>query len=68
MRDEGIAPTQRLAARLVADGFAGLLVRSFARGATGRDHDLVLFHWSDSSPSRLTLIDDDDRLGSSRDD
>ena len=67
MRDEGTAPTQRLARRLVADGFAGLLVRSFARGATERDHNLVLFDWGDSSPSRLTLVDDDDRLGSARD-
>jgi hypothetical protein len=37
-------------------------VKSFAPGATGDDLDLVLWKWGDTAPSRLVLIDDEDRL------
>jgi hypothetical protein len=43
-------------------GFRALLVRSFAPGATETDLNLVLWDWGASPPSRLTLIDDENRL------
>jgi hypothetical protein len=39
-----------------------MIVRSFAPGATKDDLNLVLWQWGDSLPSRLTLIDDENRL------
>lgn len=62
MRDKGIAPTQTLAARLIGDGFAGVLVRSFARGAAVSDLNLVLWRWGDTRPARLVLNDTEGRL------
>jgi RES domain-containing protein len=58
----GKAPTQALAERLVAAGFAGLLVRSFAPGATPADLNLVLWCWGAEPPATLSVIDDEDRL------
>lgn len=46
----------------MANGFNGLLVKSFAPGAKDSDLNLVLWRWSDRPPSRLTLIDDEKRL------
>ena len=43
MRAEGKVPTQILAERLIAYGFAGLRVPSFAKGATGKDLNVVLW-------------------------
>lgn len=63
MRDHGEAQTQRFARELVAQGFNGLLVPSFAKGAVAGDLNLVLWRWGDAAPSRLELIDDEHRLG-----
>jgi RES domain-containing protein len=63
MRDAGEAPTQRFARELVAQGYNGLLVPSFAKGAGSGDLNLVLWRWGDAAPSRLELIDDEHRLG-----
>jgi RES domain-containing protein len=63
MKTDGEAPTQAFARRLAKAGHCGLLVRSFASGATGEDLNLVLWSWSDRPPCRLTLIDDERRLG-----
>lgn len=63
MKLSGEAPTQAFAFRLVAMGYHGLLVRSFAPGAGTDDLNLVLWTWSDALPHRLTLIDDENRLG-----
>lgn len=63
-RDEmrlGRARTQEFAAGLMARGWHGLLVRSFAPGADARDLNLVLWTWGDA-PARLVLIDDENRL------
>lgn len=57
----GTAPTQDLAARLIAAGYDGLLVPSYARGAAARDINLVLWRWPD-----LRVIDDDSRLDALR--
>jgi RES domain-containing protein len=62
MKANGEAETQAFARRLAAAGYHGLLVTSFAPGATRDDLNLVLWKWSDAAPCRLTLIDDEDRL------
>ena len=61
MRLDGEAPTQAFARRLFDAGFNGLLVPSYAKGAVADDLNLVLWRWS-KPPSRLTLIDDENRL------
>jgi len=62
MKADGIAPTQAFARRLVAAGYAGLIVRSFAPGATPDDLNIVLWTWGPDAPSRLVLIGDESRL------
>jgi RES domain-containing protein len=62
MKAKGETVTQAFARRLIALGYHGLLVRSFAPGATTDDVNLVLWTWGDALPSRLTLIDDEGRL------
>ena len=62
MRAAGEAKTQAFARRLIAGGYRGLLVRSFAPGASATDLNLVLWRWGDAPPARLTLIDDENRL------
>jgi RES domain-containing protein len=62
MRQDGQAPTQEFALSLVADGYRGLIVRSFAAGAKAEDLNLVLWRWGGAVPERLTLIDDEGRL------
>ncbi|WP_157017273.1 RES family NAD+ phosphorylase [Mesorhizobium xinjiangense] len=59
----GEARTQRFARNLIAEGYNGLLVRSFAKGAGPGDINLVLWRWGESRRFRLELIDDEDRLG-----
>ncbi|POR50317.1 RES family NAD+ phosphorylase [Bosea psychrotolerans] len=65
-RDEvkanGKSRTQSFAQRLMAKGYRGLLVRSFAAGAGANDLNLVLWAWSDAPPAQLILIDDEGRL------
>ena len=63
MKAGGEARTQGFARRLIATGYQGLLVRSFAPGATRDDLNLVLWTWGESASARLTLIDDENRLG-----
>lgn len=62
MKAAGEAKTQAFAGKLAVAGYDGLLVRSFAPGATRDDINLVLWNWSDTAPCRLTLIDDEGRL------
>ncbi len=52
-------PTQLLAEAAIGLGHAGIIVPSYARGAPGQALNLVLWDWD----GRLTLVDDDDRLG-----
>lgn len=52
-------PTQDLAERLIAEGFAGLVVPSYARGAPTEARNLVLWAWV----GQVTLVDDERRLG-----
>lgn len=62
MRDDGIAPTQALAARLIDGGYAGMRVPSFARGAAPGAANLVLWRWGPDLPAQVRLIDDEARL------
>lgn len=62
MKRDGTAPTQSLGSRLVAAGHSGLLVRSFAPGTTADDLNVLLWRWGTDAPSRLMLIDDENRL------
>lgn len=62
MKVAGRSPTQAFAQQLIDTGHHGLLVRSFAPGATPLDLNLVLWKWSGAAPHRLVLIDDEHRL------
>ncbi len=42
-----VPASHQLATRLIADGYAGILVNSFAAGATADDVNLVLWRWDD---------------------
>ena len=53
----GVARVQEIAERL-AGAHDGLMVRSFAPGATERDVNLVLWRWE----GRVTVVDDRHRL------
>lgn len=55
-------PTQELARRLVKDGFVGLLTRSFAKGTSAANLNLVLWRWAGEGCA-LDVVDDEDRLG-----
>lgn len=65
MRKSGEARTQGFARQLIAQGYCGLLVRSYAVGADRGDMNLVLWNWGDKMPCRLALIDDEGRLSPS---
>ncbi|MGX7743945.1 RES family NAD+ phosphorylase, partial [Rhodopseudomonas parapalustris] len=62
MKTAGEARTQAFASRLLQEGYDGLIVRSFAPGATIEDMNLVLWRWGPEPPARLQLIDDENRL------
>ena len=53
----GIPALQVLADRLIAAGYAGMRVRSFAVGAGVDDLDLVMWTRSAERPARVVLID-----------
>ncbi|MCY4100850.1 MAG: RES family NAD+ phosphorylase [Rhodobacteraceae bacterium] len=46
MESNRSVPTQDLAIKLIEDGYAGLLVQSFVKGATHENLNLVLWHWN----------------------
>ena len=60
---EGAVPSsQALADRLIAAGYTGMLVRSFAVGAGADDINLVLWNCGPNGSGRVVLIDDERRL------
>ncbi|WP_294536791.1 RES family NAD+ phosphorylase [uncultured Rhodoblastus sp.] len=65
-RDEmivaGVSRTQEFARRLIEEGYAALIVRSFARGASDEEINIILWRWSAEPPTKLVLIDDENRL------
>ena len=62
MKATGEAKTQAFTRRLIARGYNGLLVQSFAAGTSAADLNLVLWRWGAGPPAQLTLIDDEGRL------
>lgn len=48
--------------RLLAEGYAGILVQSFATGATVDDQNLVLWRWGPDLPHRVTAYDPTGKL------
>jgi RES domain-containing protein len=48
--------------RLLAEGYAGILVPSFAHGATVDDQNLVLWKWGPGPPHKVTVYDPIGRL------
>lgn len=54
-------PTQVFASALMTGGFAGLLVRRFAKGATETSLVMVMWRWAGTG-CNLDVIDDEDRL------
>lgn len=61
MLDSLSVPTQDFAGSLIADGFAGLLIRSFAKGSSASYFNIVLWSWAGKSGC-LEVVDDEDRL------
>jgi len=59
MKTGGKARTQAFVRRLIAAGYNGLLVRSYAPNSTVKDLNLVLWRWGKGAPARLVLIDDE---------
>lgn len=55
-------PTHELARALMAQGFAGLIVPSYAKGAAADALNLVLWRWNDQPGRTLHLVDDEQRL------
>lgn len=62
MLDGQQVPTQDFARAMIAEGFVGLLVRSFAQGTSEANFSLVLWHWTGDG-NLLEVIDDENRLG-----
>ena len=58
----GVPSSHALADRLIAAGYVGMRVPSFAPGGLPDDVNLVFWNWSDSRPSRIVLVDDEHRL------
>jgi RES domain-containing protein len=58
MREDGVSDGQRLATRLIAAGWAGMIVPSFAKGVRAGSRNLVLWHWQGA----LRVIDSEGRL------
>jgi len=56
------APSQQLAARLIRDGAAGIVVPSFAAGASEHDRNLVLWKWGPDDPHKVMVFDPSGRL------
>jgi RES domain-containing protein len=57
-----VPASQALADRLIARGYCGMIVRSFAGGSAGRDLNAVFWRWSEEPPTMVHVIDDEGRL------
>jgi RES domain-containing protein len=55
-------PSWRIARRLIDGGDAGVVVPSFAPGATAEDQNLVLWKWGKSLPHKVSVHDPSGRL------
>ena len=59
-------PSQKLAARLMEEGNAGVLVPSFAIGSAADSCNLVLWRWGPAVPHRVMVHDPSGRLPKSQ--
>ena len=57
-----VPASQALADRLIAAGYVGMRVRSFAVGTSTGDLNLVMWTWGTDRLTRVVLIDDEGRL------
>jgi RES domain-containing protein len=55
-------PTWVLATALIASGYEGILIPSFAPGTLGSGRNLVLWRWGDGPPCKVRVVDDFGRL------
>ena len=55
-------PSWAMADRLMADGCAGIIMPSFAAGATTADRNVVFWRWGADRPHQVRVIDDFARL------
>ena len=55
MRAQAVPSSQAVADRLIATGYAGMLVRSFARRANADEFNLVMWGWGPQLPVRVAL-------------
>jgi RES domain-containing protein len=63
MVDRGLVPPSwSVASRLMETGCAGILVNSFASGATEDDVNVVFWHWAPEPPHQVRVIDPGGRL------
>jgi hypothetical protein len=51
-------PLRAMMKRLTAGGVAGIIVKSFAIGATAEDVNVIFWQWSDAMPHQVKVIDD----------
>ena len=61
-----VSASQAVADRLIAAGYAGMRVRSFAVGASSENINLVMWRWGADAPVRVVLVDDEGRLSGRR--
>ncbi len=59
-------PSWAIARRLIAAGYAGILVPSFAPGATDDESNLVLWLWGADAPHAVSVHDPDGKLPRNR--
>jgi RES domain-containing protein len=63
MAARGMAPSSwRLAKRLIAEKYAGIVVPSFAPGAGPADRNVVFWQWSTGIPHKVLVVDGEARL------
>jgi len=55
-------PSWVMMKRLVSEGVAGIVVQSFALGRRPADINVVFWHWGETLPHQVKVIDDEGRL------
>ena len=60
-----VPASHALADRLIAAGYTGMRVQSFAAGSDATDINLVIWRWGPDRPTRVVLIDEGGRLSGS---
>ena len=55
-------PSWTITRTLLSQKIAGIIVPSFAKGASASDINVVFWKWGDGRPHRVKVVDDYDRL------